>query len=69
MSAAPITLDALPARLRMLADDMDAVGAAVAYFGGFGAFGAWGLLLQQQSAPLAREIAGALESMRGGGHA
>ncbi len=64
--SAPIALDDLPARLRMLADEMDAVGAAVAYYGGFGPFGEWGALLQEQSAPLSRHIAQALESMRGG---
>ena len=64
-----ITLDELPARLRMLAEDMRAVGAAVSYFGGFGPFGEWGALLQQQSAPMCCELAKALEAMRGGGHA
>lgn len=64
--APPINLDQLPARLRMLAKDMTEVGAAVSYFGGFGPFGEWGNLLQEQSAPMCREIAGALEVMRGG---
>jgi Na+/glutamate symporter len=64
--SARIELDDLPARLRMLADEMDAVGAAVSYYGGFGPFGAWGSLLQEQSAPLSRQLATALESMRGG---
>lgn len=61
-----IELDELPARLRMLSDDMRAVGAAVAYYGGFGAFGEWGALLCDQSAPMCREIATALETMQGG---
>ena len=61
-----IELQDLPARLRMLADEMDAVGAAVAYFGGFGPFGEWGRLLQDQSAPMSRELARALERMQGG---
>ncbi len=61
-----INLDELPARLRMLAEDMTAVGAAISYYGGFGPFGEWGALLQDQSAPMCREIATALEGMRGG---
>lgn len=61
-----IELQDLPARLRMLADEMDAVGAAVAYFGGFGPFGEWGRLLRDQSAPMSRELARALERMQGG---
>lgn len=63
---APITLDELPARLRMLGADMSAVGAAVSYYGGFGPFAERGALLQQQSAPMCRELAEILESMRGG---
>ena len=55
-----IHLDELPARLRMLAYDMAAVGAAVRYYGGFGPFAAWGSLLEEQSAPMCREIASAL---------
>ncbi len=61
-----IELDDLPARLRMLADDMASVGAAVSHYGGFGPFGEWGVLLQQQSAPMCRELATAMERMRGG---
>ena len=60
-----IHLDELPARLRMLAYDMAAVGAAVRYYGGFGPFAAWGSLLEEQSAPMCREIASAMERMRG----
>ena len=58
--------DELPARLRMLAADMADVGAAVRYYGGFGPFGEWGSMLEDQSAPMCREIASALERMRGG---
>lgn len=61
-----IELDELPARLRMLAEEMAAVGAAVSYYGGIGPFGEWGGLLQQQSAPMCRELAAALERMQGG---
>lgn len=64
-----IELHDLPARLRMLADDMQQVGAAVSYFGGFGPFGEWGNLLQTQSAPMCRELASCLEKMQGGGRA
>lgn len=61
-----IELDELPARMRMLAEDMAAVGAAVSYYGGFGPFGEWGAMLQQQSAPICRELAAAIERMQGG---
>lgn len=61
-----IEFDELPARLRMLAEQMEVVGAAVRYYGGFGPFGEWGSLLEQQSAPMCRELAGLMESMRGG---
>ncbi|GAB3305697.1 hypothetical protein [Luteimonas notoginsengisoli] len=63
---ARIDLDELPARMRMLADDMAAVGAAVSYYGGFGPFGEWGALVQEQSAPMCRELARAIERMQGG---
>lgn len=65
----PIELHDLPARLRALGEQMEAVGAAVSHYGGFGPFGEWGSLLEQQSAPMCREIANALEAMlaaRGG---
>lgn len=61
-----IELDELPARMRLLADDMAEVGAAIAYFGGFGPFGEWGAMLQQQSAPMCRELAAKMEQMQGG---
>jgi hypothetical protein len=61
-----IELQDLPARLRILAAEMEAVGAAVSYYGGFGPFGEWGNLLQDQSAPMCRTLAAALESMQGG---
>ena len=64
--SAPITLDELPARMRMLAAEMSAVGAAIRYFGGFGPFAEWGDMLETQSAPMCRELASAMESMRGG---
>ena len=64
----PIELDELPARMRMLADEMQAVGAAIAYYGGFGPFGEWGALLHDQSGPMCRELAAALERMQGGRH-
>lgn len=63
---APVTLDDMPARLRMLAADMAEVGAAVSYYGGFGPFGEWGRMLHDQSAPMCREIATAMERMQGG---
>ena len=61
----PIPLDELPAHLRALASDMIRVGAAIRYFGGFAPFGEWGDMLASQSAPMCREIAEALEKMRG----
>ena len=64
--AEAISLDELPARMRMLADDMEAVGAAISYFGGFGPFGEWGDMLQTQSSPMCRELATRMEQMRGG---
>ena len=64
----PIELHELPARMRMLADEMQAVGAAIAYHGGFGPFGEWGALLHDQSGPMCRELAAALERMQGGRH-
>jgi|GEM_PF-1915930 len=63
--AAPIELDHLPAELRALAENMARVGAAVRYYGGFGAFAEWGDMLETQSAPMCREIAGQLDRMRG----
>jgi Na+/glutamate symporter len=66
MTQPRIELQDLPARLRMLADEMQAVGAAVSYFGGFGPFAEWGNLLHDQSAPMCRELAKALERMQGG---
>lgn len=61
-----IPLDHLPAELRALAEHMTRVGAAVRYYGGFGPFAEWGDTLETCSAPLCREIAGAMERMRGG---
>ncbi len=61
-----IELDALPARMRMLADDMHAVGAAITYYGGLGPFVQLGALLHDQSAPMLRELATAMERMQGG---
>lgn len=61
-----IELHELPARMRMLADDMQQVGAAIAYFGGFGPFAEWGAMLHDQSAPMCRELAAKIEGMQGG---
>lgn len=61
-----IELDELPARMRMLAEDMAKVGAAIRYYGGFGPFAEWGDMLETQSAPMFRELAAAMERMRGG---
>lgn len=47
-------------------NDMAAVGAAIRYFGGFGAFAEYGDMLETQSAMVARDLAGVLESMQGG---
>lgn len=66
MNAQPIALDDLPARMRALAEEMAAVGAAIRYHGGFGAFAEWGDMIETQSAPMMRELATAMESMRGG---
>lgn len=65
-AATPIPLHELPACMRLLADDMAAVGAAIRYFGGFGAFAEYGDMLETQSAMVARDLAGVLESMQGG---
>ncbi|MBS0371897.1 MAG: hypothetical protein JSS57_22160 [Proteobacteria bacterium] len=65
-AATPIQLHELPARMRLLANDMAAVGAAIRYFGGFGAFAEYGDMLETQSAMVARDLAGVLESMQGG---
>lgn len=61
-----IELDALPAELRMLAENMARVGAAIRYFGGFGPFAEWGDMLETQSAPMCRAVAIAMERMQGG---
>lgn len=65
-TATPIPLHELPARMRLLANDMAAVGAAIRYFGGFGAFAEYGDMLETQSAMVARDLAGVLEGMQGG---
>lgn len=61
-----IPLDELPARMRLLAEDMARVGAAIRYFGGFGPFAEYGDMLETQSSPMCRELAAAIERMRGG---
>lgn len=61
-----IELHDLPARMRMLATELEQVGAAIAYFGGFGPFGEYGAMLTEQTAPLMRELADALQRMQGG---
>lgn len=66
LQSAPIPLDELPAHMRKLADDMARVGDAIAYYGGFGPFAEYGDMLGTQSASMCRELAGALERMRGG---
>lgn len=66
MTGHRIDVDELPARMRMLADEMTEVGGAIAYYGGFGAFGEWGLHLSGPSAEMCRELAAAIERMRGG---
>ena len=53
----PIPLDELPARLRALSNDLTLVGAAIRYYGGFGPFGEWGDLMENQTAPMCREVA------------
>ena len=60
-----IPLDELPARMRMLADELSTVGAAIRYYGGFGPFAEWGDLLECQTAPMMQEIARVMEEMRG----
>jgi hypothetical protein len=52
--------------MRMLATELEQVGAAVSYFGGFGPFGEWGRLLTEQTAPMMRLIADELQRMQGG---
>lgn len=61
-----IELHDLPARMRMLAIELDQVGAAMAYFGGFGAFGEYGAFLTEQTAPMMRALADAIQRMQGG---
>ena len=61
----PIPLDHLPARMRLLAEDMRAVGAAVRYYGGFGPFAEYGNMLEVQSAGICDELAVALEKILG----
>jgi len=61
-----IQLDALPARMRMLAADMQAVGTSVSHYGGAGPFGEWGALLTEQTAPMCLALAHVLEAMQGG---
>lgn len=61
-----IELHDLPARMRLLSVELEQVGAAISYFGGFGPFGEWGRLLTEQTAPLMRDLAGALQRMQGG---
>ena len=57
----------LPARLRMLADEMKVVGDACAYFGGFGSpLTEYGRMLSDQSAFVARDVAAMMESRMGG---
>ena len=59
--------DELPARLRMLATEMEAVGNACAYFGGFNSpLTEYGRMLSDQSALVARDIAAMMESLMGG---
>lgn len=60
-----IPLEDLPAHMRKLAEDMQAVGAAIRYFGGFGPFADYGDMLETQSAPILRELAAKIDSMRG----
>lgn len=67
--AARIELDELSAELRALAERMTRVGAALRYYGGVGAFAEYGATLEEDSAPLCRELAAVLERMRGAGHA
>lgn len=64
-----IELHELPARMRMLAVELEQVGAAISYFGGFGPFGEWGSMLTTQTAPLMREIAEHMQKMQVGGTA
>lgn len=61
-----IDLDELPARMRMLAEDMGNVGAAIRYFSGFGPFAEYGDMLESQSAPILIALAAEMERMRGG---
>ena len=60
-----IELHDLPARMRMLATELEQVGSAIAYFGGFGPMGDYGNALET-SAPMMRLIADELQRMQGG---
>lgn len=61
-----IDLHELPARMRMLAKDLEQVGDAIRHFGRHGPFAEWGDMLEGQTAPMCRELANALEMMQGG---
>lgn len=61
-----IELHDLPSRMRMLANELEQVGSAMAYFGGFGPFGEYGSMLTAQTAPLMRDLAEALQRTQGG---
>ena len=60
-----IELDELPARMRMAAEDLAKIGAAIRYYGGFGPFAEWGDLLESQTVPMMFELSVVLESMIG----
>ena len=62
----PIPLDELPARMRMAAEELAQIGAAIRYYGGFGPFAEWGDLLESQTSPMMTVLAKTIESMRGG---
>ena len=57
----------LPARLRMLAAEMEAVGSACVYYGGFHSpLTEYGRMLTEQSAFVSRDIAAMMERGMGG---
>lgn len=60
-----IELHDLPARMRMLATELEQVGSAIAYFGWFGPIGDYGNAIGN-SAPMMRLIADELQRMQGG---
>lgn len=61
-----INLDELPARMRVLAEQMDEVGASIIHHSEQGLFAYYGTSLRKDNAPLCREMAEHLQGLLGG---